>query len=61
MLAMPVDQDGCEDTQTDTQRRAETDADFEKRGQSAGAGDLGCGLLVEQLNCVERGFCEGAV
>ena len=44
MLAMPVDQDGCEDTQTDTQRHGETDAYFEKFGRSAG--DLLCGIGV---------------
>ena len=37
MFAMPVDQDGCDDTQADTQGHAETDADFEKRGSGAGA------------------------
>ena len=60
MLAMPVDQDGREDTQTDTQRHAETDADFEKRGRSAGGLVYGL-LLIEQLNCVEGGFCDGVV
>ena len=60
MLAMPVDQDGCEDTQTDTQRRAETDGDFEQRGGSAGGLVYGL-LLIEQLNWVEGEFCEGVV
>ena len=59
VFAMPVDQDGCENTQADAQRHAETDDDFEKRGRSSG--DLLCGTAVYQLNCVEGGFCEGVV
>ena len=59
MFAMPVDQDGCENRHADPQRHGETDADFEKFGRSAG--DLVCGMVVEQLNRVERGFCERVV
>ena len=59
MFAMSVDQDGRDDTQADTQRHAETDTHSEKRGRGAGAWFRG--IIVEQLNSVERGFCERLV